>query len=249
MKKKISVTLFLVLFLSCAKLDGVIGTLKSASVPTEQETSQALIQSLVLGMSKGADIVSKADGFYKNPLIAIAFPPEAEKIKSTLVSVGAGNLVEQTTLSFNRAAERASGVAKDVLVRAIQQMTISDAMTILFGPENAATNYLKQNTTQTLTLQFKPIIAESLDAVYATKYWAEVTSKYNQYNYAGLLGKPINTDLAQYVTAKALDGLFLMIEDEEKNIRKNPFKRTTELLKKVFGYADSQKVVTSSKST
>ena len=226
---------------SCQNIDGLLGSIAGASSPSESEVASGLIESLAIGMTHGSELVSKLDGFYKNPLIAIPFPPEAEKIKSTLIKVGASKLVDQTTLSLNRAAEKASYEAKDVLITAIQQMTITDAMKILFGPTNAATLFLKQTTTNTLLNKFEPIIASSLSSVHATQYWSEVMGTYNKYNVMGVLGKPVNTNLTQFVASKALDGLFTMVEKEELNIRSNPISRTTALLQKVFGFADSKK--------
>ncbi|MCB0271530.1 MAG: DUF4197 domain-containing protein [Bdellovibrionales bacterium] len=233
--------LFCVVLLGCQDLGSLLQSPTESIIPTETETAKALTESLVIGMSKASDRLSIENGFFANDLIKIPFPQDAQNIASALQTVGAGKLVEDTVLSLNRAAENASGVAKNVLVSAIKAMTIQDAMNILLGPDDAATTYLKQTTTPTLLTQFRPIIQSSLSQVHATEYWTQVTTKYNQINVMNVFGKPVETDLTSYVSGKALDGLFYMVEKEEKSIRDNPIERTTALLKKVFGYADTKK--------
>jgi len=234
-------SLLLGVCLTACNLQDVLSTAQQSVVPTQQEIAGGLIQSLVLGMTKGSDELSTQDGFWGNQLIKIPFPQEAQHVQSALLKIGAGKVVNNTTLALNRAAEDASGVAKEVLVTAIKSMSIQDASQILFGPKNAATTYLKSSTSDVLLSKFKPIIGNSLNKVHATKYWSETMTKYNQINVMGLLGKPVETDLTQYVANYALKGLFHMVEKEEENIRENPVDRTTSLLKKVFGYADSKK--------
>lgn len=229
------------LCLVACNLGDVLTTAQDSVIPTEQEIVSGLIQSLVVGMTKGSNALSAKDGFFGNNLIKVPFPQEAKHVQSALTKLGAGQIVNNTTLALNRAAEDASGVAKEVLVSAIQSMTIKDATQILLGPNNAATTYLKTSTSNLLLSKFKPIIGNSLDKVHATKHWSDIMTRYNQANVIGILGKPIETDLTQYVASRALDGLFHMVEQEEASIRTNPLERSTNLLKKVFGYADSKK--------
>lgn len=238
--KKIFIVATLTLLAAC-NLDSVIPTAQESIIPTQKEVAAGLIENLVMGMSKGSDLLSAKDGFFGNELIKIPFPEEATKVKNALMTVGAGKLVQDTTLSLNRAAEDASGVAKEVLVTAIKAITFQDAMNILLGPDNAATTYLQNTTSELLLSKFKPIIGSSLDKVHATKYWGDVMTKYNQINIMNVFGDPVETDLTNYVASRALSAMFLMVEKEEKNIRDNPIERTTNLLKKVFGYADSKK--------
>lgn len=213
-------------------IDQTIGATSTKSL-TQTDIISGLKEALSKGASIGAATVSKTDGFLGNQLIKLAFPPEAQKLKSTLDSIGLSSLTKKVEISLNRAAEKASEKAAPIFLSAIKSMTIKDAMNILMGPQNAATDYLKKTTTLSLKSAFSPIIASSLNQVSATKYWSEATGHYNKI----LFVKPVTTDLNAYVTDKALDGLFTMIAKEELSIRQNPLERTTDLLKKVFGYA------------
>jgi len=130
---------------------------------------------------------------------------------------------------MNRAAEDASKSVGNIFLNAIKQMTIQDAFGILRGGNNAATNYLKQQTTTQLTTAFTPIVSKSLGNTDATKYWKDVFTAYNRFS-----NKPVNTDLTAYVTGKALDGLFYHIGLEEQQIREDPAARISDILKKVF---------------
>ena len=132
---------------------------------------------------------------------------------------------------MNRAAEKAATEAKPIFVAAIKGMTVKDAINIVKGADNAATMYLKNTTTPELVEKFQPIIKTSLDNVNATKYWSDLITMYNKIP----LVKKMNPNLTDYVTRKAIDGLFIMIAKEEIKIRKDPMARTSELLKKVFG--------------
>ena len=143
-----------------------------------------------------------------------------------------GHLVTKATKSLNQAAEHAAIKSKPIFVSAIKKMTIQDAWGILNGPNNSATNYLKRSTSNELTAAFRPVISSSLNQVNATKYWGDAIRIYNQNPFA----KKINPDLTGYVTEKALHGLFVTVAEEEKGIRKDPAKRVTSILQKVFGY-------------
>jgi len=197
---------------------------------TTEEVASGLKEALTKGVSKGSDEVSKPDGFFKNPEIKIPFPPEIKQVESTLRKMGMDEQVDNFILSLNRAAEDAAKEAKPIFVSAIKQMTIEDAWSILKGEDDAATKYLNKTTSAQLKEKFKPVIKASLDKVNATKYYKDLISAYNKIP----MVKKVNPDLDVYATDKATDGLFVMIAKEEKNIRKNPGARTTELLKKVF---------------
>jgi hypothetical protein len=142
-----------------------------------------------------------------------------------------GKKVDEFNESMNRAAEKAASEAKPIFLTAIKEMTVRDAVNIVKGTDNAATMYLKNNTSPQLIDKFQPIIKTSLDNVNATRYWSDLITIYNKIP----MVKKMNPDLPQYVTQKAIDGLFIMIAKEELKIRKDPVARTSELLKKVFG--------------
>jgi len=229
-----------ILFGGCESANKILGGLTSGSgslTPTNTEIVGGLKQALELGISDGANRLSLADGYFKNNLIKIMFPPEAQKVESTLRSLGLDPMVDRAIDSFNRGAERAAKQAAPIFVNAIKSMTVNDAMGILLGADDSATNYLKSSTYQQLQNSYMPIIEKSLNEVNATKYWSDVITRYNQIP----LVQKVNPDLTSFVTQKALDGLFFTVVREEQKVRQNVSSRSTDLLRKVFGYADSQK--------
>ena len=205
-------------------------TLEGESLSTE-EVAQGLKEALTNGVSKGSDLVSKVDGYFKNPEIKIPFPPEVKQVETTLRQMGLGNEVDRFVLTLNRGAEDAAKEAKPIFIEAVRQMTIQDAWAILRGEKDAATQYLKKTTSAQLKEKFKPVIQQSLNKVNATKYYGDLVNTYNKIP----LVQKVNPNLDEYATDEAIKGLFVMIAKEEKNIRENPVARTTELLKKVFG--------------
>ncbi|HKZ39076.1 MAG TPA: DUF4197 domain-containing protein [Chryseolinea sp.] len=210
------------------KLKKVIGGSESLS---SDEVAQGLKEALTKGVSKGSDLVSQVDGYFKNPEIKIPFPPEVKQVESRLRQIGLGDEVDRFVLTLNRGAEDAAKEAKPIFIEAVRGMTIQDAWAILKGEQDAATQYLKSSTSSLLKEKFKPIIQNSLSKVNATKYYSDLVNSYNKIP----LVQKVNPDLDEYATDKAIEGLFIMIAKEEKNIRANPMARTTELLKKVFG--------------
>lgn len=201
---------------------------------TEEEVGKGLKEALTKGVEKGVAQVSKADGFFKDPTIKLPFPEDAKKAETKLRKLGQGKKCDEAILSMNRGAEEASKEAKDIFVDAIKAMTIQDAFNILKGEDNAATSYLMKATTAQLKEKFKPIVKAALEKVGATKHWATVVNAHNK-----LPGvKKINPDLVDYVTDKAIAGLFVQVAKEEKKIRENPGARTSDLLKKVFKEQD-----------
>lgn len=196
-----------------------------------QEVAEGLKEALTNGISKGSDLVSKADGYFKNPEIKIPFPPDVKKVENRLRQIGMGSEVDKFVLSLNRGAEDAAKEAKPIFVAAIKQMTIDDAFGILKGQPDAATQFLKRTTSTQLKEKFKPIVQASLDKVSATAYYGDIVNTYNKIP----LVEKVNPDLNEYATDRAIQGLFIMIAKEEKNIRQDPLARTSDLLKKVFG--------------
>jgi hypothetical protein len=195
------------------------------------EVAEGLKEALVKGISNGSDLASQLDGYFKNPRIKIPFPPDVKKVEDKLRQLGLNNEVDRFIMTLNRGAEDAAKEAKPIFIAAIKQMTIQDAWGILKGNETAATDYLKRVTSDQLRAKFKPVIEASLNKVNATKYYGDLVGTYNKVPFV----QKVNPDLNDYATTKAMDGLFLLISDEEKKIRKDPVARTTELLKKVFG--------------
>jgi len=225
---------FLLAFTSEAQLGKLKKSLDKAiggngKLSTE-EVAKGLKEALVKGTGKGTDKASKQDGYFKNSLIKILFPPDARKVETKLRQVGMGKQVDRFILSLNRAAEKAAKEAKPIFITAIKSMTIKDAWGILKGEDDAATQYLDRTTSNQLFAKFNPIIKRSLDEVNATKYYTELITAYNKIP----MVEKKNPDLDKYATDKSIDGLFSLIAQEEANIRKNPGARTSDLLKKVF---------------
>lgn len=158
-------------------------------------------------------------------------PPDAKIVETKLRSLGMGDEVDKMILSMNRAAESAAKDAAPIFVDAIKSMSFSDAMGIVQGPNDAATQYLKRTTSAQLTAKFHPVIQAALDKTEATKYWSDIFSTYNKIPFV----KPVNSDLNGYVTQKALDGLFLTMAGEEAKIRKDPAATANQLIQSVFG--------------
>lgn len=197
---------------------------------TNEEIIAGLKEALSNGATKGTDLLSKENGFFKNELLKIILPPEAQKIEKTLRSVGLGKQVDDAIITMNRGAEDACKQAAPIFVNAIKQMSVTDALGILKGADTSATSYLKSKTNAALAEAFRPVINASLEKVGATKYWSTMVNSYNKFSL-----QKINPDLTGYVTDKAMQGVFTQIASEEKNIRKDPLARTSDLLKKVFG--------------
>ena len=210
-------------------VDKMLGISGGKSSLSNQEIIGGLKEALQVGTEKGTAKLSAVDGFFKDAVIKILMPEEAKKAEKTLRGMGLGRQVDNAILSMNRAAEDAAKSAAPIFINAIKGMSFQDALGILRGGDNAATNYLKDKTTISLTEAFRPVIENSLKKVDATKYWNTVFTTYNK-----LSAEKVNPDLSAYVTEKALSGIFYQVAQEEQKIRKDPFARTSDLLKKVF---------------
>ncbi len=225
-----------VISLTACNAQGLKGILKKAlpivtkDTLTTTDVVSGLKEALAVGTQNGNQKLSAVDGFFKDAAIKILMPDEAKKVEQKLRSVGLGKQVDNAILSMNRAAEDAAKSATPIFINAIKEMSISDAWGILKGGDFAATNYLKSKTTAELTTAFRPVIEQSLAKVEATKYWNTVFTTYNTFS-----KEKVNTDLAAFVTEKALAGIFYQVQLEEQKIRKDPLARTSDILKKVFG--------------
>ena len=241
MRSKVFIISSLLVFILFASSDTLNQTAQAAvpvqGIPSTLEIGNGLKQALEIGTGKSSDQLSAVNGFFGNAAIKILFPPEAQKAEKTLRSLGMGKLCDNVILSLNRAAEDAAKQAKPIFVDAIKQMTLKDVTSILTGNPDAATQYFKRTTTTQLTGKFKPVIQGSLGKTNATKYYGDAALAYNKVPFV----KKLNPDMSDYVTQKAIDGLFVEIAKEELNIRSNLGARTTPLLQKVFSFADKKK--------
>ena len=235
--KRILTFAFLALLVSCTPrdlqnvLDAVTG---AGGELTSAEAAGGLKEALNQGIAKGVEILSQKDGYFKSQY-KILLPEEARKVTDKLQNIPGFTDVENVILEkINRGAEDAAKKATPIFVSAIKAMTFNDAMNILLGEDNAATVYLQGTTTQQLYQEFNPVIVESLDKFNARQYWADAVNAYNKLPFV----EKINPSLDDYVTNKALEGLFGMVKKEEKNIRENVSARTTELMRRVFAKQD-----------
>lgn len=224
------------LTLSCDTLSEVGKELGNQAVeaysqPSSLEINNGLKEALTRGTDNAVGLLNKSGGYQDNPLVKIPFPKEVNEVAEKLKQLGMTKLVSDFEQSMNKAAENAAAKAKPIFVNAITSMSFADARAILTGGNGAATNYFKSKTSQRLKAAFKPEINKALNAVNATKYWTDITTAYNRIPMLA----DVEADLSTYVTGKAMEGLFLMIEQEENKIRQDPAARVTELLKKVFG--------------
>lgn len=198
---------------------------------SESDAVDGIKEALVKGTNESVKLGSAVDGYLGNPKIKIPFPEDAKQVETKLRAMGLGAKVDEAIVSLNRAAEDAAKDASPIFVTAVKNMSVKDGINIIKGNNDAATQYLKTNTSAELTAKFQPNIKASLEKVGATRYWSDLISTYNKIP----LVKKIDPDLTNYVTTKAVDGLFVMIAQEEGKIRQDPKARTSDLLKKVFG--------------
>ena len=211
-------------------LEGITKTLKGEEL-SESKIVQGLKEALEIGTGNAVKTVSKLDGYYKNPKIRIPLPDAVRKVEKVLRTVGYGPKVDEFEQSMNRAAEQAAPKAKSLFVDAIKQMTFSDARKILKGGDNEATLYFKDKTYNRLYEIFKPIVNKVMSGAGVTRRYQELDAKVSSIPFT----ERLRFDLDDYVTNKALDGLFVMVAEEEGKIRRNPTARVTDLLKEVFG--------------
>jgi hypothetical protein len=242
MKKYIFFLSLSFIFTSCDEILDVLATASTTTSGISQpEASSGLKQALEVGVNAGTSFLGKTDGFLGNNAYKILLPQEVQnavsKIKGNPITNRlAGPYLDKLVTAMNRGAENAMVEAKPIFVNAIKSMSISDAISIVTGGDGAATKYLQRATSSQLKEKFYPVIKTSLEQVKVNEPWTKVSSAYNT-----VMGKQVQTDLNDYVTSKAMTALFTQIKKEEDKIRSNPVSRTTDLLKKVFGYADSQK--------
>ena len=197
------------------------------------DISSGLKEALFQGVRNAVDDLGRENGFLDNSRVRIPLPKSLQKIEKTLRFAGQGNRVDDFVEAMNRAAERDVPEATDIFLDSIRQMTFTDARNILFsGQDDAATQFFRRTSEQRLRQKFRPIVEDFTEQVGVTQKYKQMIGNY------GFLGKFVGqdaSDLDGYVTEKALDGLFLLVADEERKIRRDPVGRTTSILRKVFG--------------
>jgi hypothetical protein len=218
--------------LPCLLILGLaIWTLAARRALDERTAASGLQEALSVGAGRASGLLGQRDGYLGNLEVRIPMPERIKSVDKTLRTVGRADLVDEFVVGMNRAAEAAAPLAKPILIDAIQRLTFQDALRILRGKDHEATDYLRASAGPDLAVAFRPIVKEKFDAVGATRSFDRLMRRYG----AVPLTRRPPFDLQEYVTGKALDGLFLMIAREEERIRKDPVARTTALLKRVFG--------------
>ncbi|HET8808118.1 MAG TPA: DUF4197 domain-containing protein [Methylophaga sp.] len=190
-----------------------------------------LREALEIGSRRAISTIGQQGGYLNNPEIRIPLPPRVQQASDLMRQFGMDQLADDFETSINRAAEHAAPQATELLINAIKTMTIEDAREILQGEDDAATRYFEDKTRPQLVTLFSPVVDNALNQVGATRYYNQLD---DQMQAIPMLGQNLNMDLTQYVTDQALTGLFVMLAEEEQNIRENPAARTTDLLKEVF---------------
>lgn len=249
-KSKIAAfALSVMVFTGCAELQNILQTASAVKPLTEGDIIGGLKEALTIGARKAAERLAAENGYYGDAAVRIPLPDEAKVIIENIGRIPGGEqLIENVIISINRAAEDAAREVAPVFAGAVTQMTITDGYNILHGADNAATLYLRSTTWNDLYSLYRPKISVSTNrkiiaGVSAQESWTTLTDKWNTVanSVAGRLAgfKPVNTNLDDFLTRKALDGVFLKLEGEELKIRKEVSARVTPLLEKVFGSLDS----------
>jgi hypothetical protein len=230
MTLKLFVGSLIVAAFGCGALAGSASGVELSSV-SNADASAGLKKALDQGINVAVGKLGVTDGFLKNPAVKIDLPPKLAKAEGMMRMLGVGDQVDQLVISMNRAAEAAVPESKDLLKQALKQMSLADAKQILTGSDDAATQYFKKTTYAPLKAKFLPIIGRTTEKVKLSETYDALAKK------AVALGvlKPEDATLESYVTDKTLDGLFLMMAEEERAIRKDPLGQASSLLKKVFG--------------
>ena len=221
-------------FTGCAELQNVANQVAKSGALSQEQIGNGLRQALDNGIKNQVSKLTSTDGFYKNELVKIMLPEELQAVDKGLRKIGLGNLADEGIKVLNRAAEDAVKTATPIFINAVKEITFADAKNILLGNQNAATSYLKGKTSDDLYASFTPVIKNSFSKVGADRVWSGLINKYNSIPFV----KNVNPDLTTFVTTRALEGVFTMIEVEEKGIREKAGLRNTALLKQVFALQD-----------
>ncbi len=222
---------FLIILVSCDTLKKVASIL----VPSEYEMALGLKDALSQGLFRSFDAFADPAG---NPLVRFAFPGDAAKIEKTLRDLGLDRAVDQVTGKFTRATSSAVRAAKPIFLQSVKEMSIRDAAKILITDNtHAATEYFKTEMSPELMVAFRPIVDSSINVEGANREWSQIVNVYNKIPF---INKPLEASLTDFIAARAIDGMFSMVANEEEQIRTKYEFRKTDMMKKVFGYAEEE---------
>jgi len=236
MRKILFLLILTTVTISCSELQQIASQLPNTTV-SNLDIANGLRAALDKGIDTEVSNLMQENGFYSNDAVKILLPEELRKVDEKMRAIGLGSLVDEGLKLLNRAAEDAVSEAKPIFVDAVKDITFTDARNILLGQENAATQYLQSKTSTALYAKFNPVINQSLSKVGADKVWSDIISRYN----AIPLLADVNPDLTDYVTQEALNGVYYMIAQEEKDIRTDLGARTSDLLRRVFALQDGRR--------
>ena len=200
---------------------------------SQTEAAGGIKEAMAQGVKRAITQLGREDGFNKDPVVRILVPKQMRKIADTARQLGAGKKVDQFELSMNRAAEKAIPAAADIFADAVRQMTVQDAIKIVRGDEDAGTQFFRRVTEDKLRAKFMPIVADATAKTGVTKRYKEMSGRNS--GITKLLGGGESIDLDRYVTDKSMDGLYHYVAEQEKEIRNNPLKQSSNLLRRVFG--------------
>lgn len=206
------------------------GTVTNLSL-SDTKIGEGLKEALKVGIDNAIKLTGKTDGFFANDLIKILMPQKLQMIDKPLRTMGFGKQIDEFILSMNRAAEKAAPSARDIFIDAIMGVTIKDVQGLYSGGPTAATDFLKGKTFNKLKGQFAPIVTKALKDYDVTKKYQDIVGRYQQIPFAQKFPAP---SIEDYVVTRSLDGLFVVLAQEEAKIRKDPAARTTQLLKDIF---------------
>lgn len=219
--------------------DRLLGSRSSNGSLTERDAAGGVREALAQGVDRAVRQLGKEDGFFRDQAVKILVPEKLRRIADLARQLGAGKKVDAFELSMNRAAEKAVPLAAGILADSVRQMTLQDAIGLVRGGETSATDFFRRTSEQKLYDAFLPIVAKQTASVGVTQKYKDFTKKVGGNALAGALlggdGKSMNgADLDDYVTRRTIDGLFHVIAEQERQIRRNPASRTTDLLRRVF---------------
>jgi len=233
--KKLTLITIVLITISCSELQTIADqALEEQTQVSNAQIRKGLKQALQKGIDHQVSKLTEENGFYKNDQVKILLPEELQKVDDGLRKIGLGNLADEGLKLMNRAAEDAVKKATPIFVNAIKNMSIADAKQILLGNDNAATEFLRNKTSDQLYNEFYPVVNQSFQDVGADQLWTSAISKYNKIPFQ----QNVDPDLSKYVTDQSLNGVFKMIAVEEQQIKEDFSSRTTDLLRRVFKLQD-----------
>lgn len=247
MKRIVVLLMLAACFCGCDILLSTTGNSTLGSM-SQTELGKAVKELLQVSADNSLAKLGVNNGFYQNNEVKIPFPPALKKVEDKLKQVGFTNQVNQFTEKLNRSAEDAASGVKEIFMTAITQMTINDALGIIRGNDDAATQYMKKTTLSAITSKVTSVVAKSNEKIKLASYWTPLATKYNALM-ALTGGSQVSTDLTQYVTERTVDGIFKIMAKEEKEIRTKTSARTTSLLQRVFGGSGSSTSASTSSSS